>query len=70
MERTGYVALPSRRNPWFLIPTDDPGAFRYFVLNMLSSKYSSRRVVIGVLKLFVQLGGHRLWPVIGRLISQ
>ena len=62
-----HFPIPSSKNPWFLIPVDDPGPVRYFVLYMLSSKYATRRFVIRMLRVFVCLGGHRLWPVVARV---
>lgn len=63
-----YFPIPSFRNPWFLIPVDDPGPFRYFVLYMLSSKHSSRRFVILMLRVLVRLGGYHLWPFIAPVL--
>lgn len=63
-----YLSLPSNKNPWFLIPVDDPGPFRYFVLHVLSSKNQYRRFIIRMLKLFVLLGGHLLYPMFAPLI--
>lgn len=62
-----YFPLPSQKDPWFVIPVDDPGPFRYFILHVLSSRYQSRRFIIRLLRLFVILGGHFLWPVFAQV---
>ena len=59
-----YVPLPSRSNPWFLIPADDSGPFFYFVRFMLSSGKRRKRWIIYLLKIFVLLGGYKMWPLL------
>jgi len=59
-----FFPLPSPSRPWFLIPTDDAGVFRYFVLHVLSSKERHRQYLIRCMRIFVRLGGHHLWPII------
>ena len=62
--RRNFYPLPSSRNPWFLLPTDDAGPFRYFVLHLLSSRFKRKRLVIEMIRLIVRAGGYRLWPLV------
>jgi len=55
-----YFSVPSFENPWFILPVDDPNVVRYFIMNMLSSRFRSRRIVIGSIRLLTLFGLHRL----------
>lgn len=64
VESINYFPLPNPRFPWFLLPVYDSSPIHYFVMHILSSRFSGRRLSIALLRFGMRLGLHRLWPFV------
>lgn len=59
-EFRSFIAMPAVEHPWYILPADDIAVSRYFVLNLLSSRHRTRRLVITLVRLMARAGGLRL----------
>lgn len=69
-EIRSYFSLPSFENPWYILPGDDAPAIRFYIENLLSSRFKSRRMAVHILRMLIKLGGENIvlnflpWQVI------